>query len=430
MIYVSMQKRQGLIMRENEKKDQALQEKTNPVFNTAKTTLFQLARNGNPYASAIVEKMGLTADTQKSKSFSMSQVEETTFRLVLETRYQTMGNLACESGFPVHADLPCGYTPRAIETAEQGTEYIGMDLPAVISEMSDIIPPLLDGKKRELVRFCAVDATNYASLEKALRGVKGNLCINTEGLLMYFSGAEIHSFLDNIKKMLDTHGGCWITSDPEIEPEHLRIRGAIRPDASEKEAMHLLQEKADVSVLQNPMMVRFGHEEEDIQRVHGVLKDHGLKAERILIAGGIAETKAFSELSAEQGKAVLKAAEEIAFWKIISLGTAVSRAEAGHSFAIFDSLAGDGLELRITGRLDSLTAPQLLEVFERRNAAGGIRKVRVDCHALDYISSAGLRVLLIMQKKCEDGVSLSGVNETVGEILDQTGFSEILDVEG
>ena len=418
------------MMLENEKEDQALLEKTNPVFNTAKTTLFQLARNGNPYASAIVEKMGLTADTQKSKSFSMSREEEATFRLVVETRYQTMGKLARESGLPVHADLPCGYTPRAIETAEQGTEYIGMDLPAVISEMSDIVPSLLDGKKRELVRFCAVDATNYASLEKALRDVKGNLCINTEGLLMYFSAAEIHSFLDNIKKILDSHGGCWITSDPEIEPEHLRFREAIRPDASEKEALHLLQEKADVSVLENPMMVRFGHEEEDIRRVHGVLKDHGLKAERIRIAGGIAETKAFSALSAEQGKAVLKAAEEIAFWKIVSAGPAVSRAEAGHSFAICDSLAGDRLELRITGRLDSLTAPQLLEVFEKQNAAGGIRKVWVDCHALDYISSAGLRVLLIMRKKCEEGVSLSGINETVGEILDQTGFSEILDVEG
>ena len=418
------------MMRENEKKDQALLEKTNPVFNTAKTTLFQLARNGNSYASAIVEKIGLTADTQRSKSFSMSQEEEATFRLVVETRYQMMGKLAYESGFPVHADLPCGYTPRAIETAEQGTEYIGMDLPAVISEMSDIIPSMLDGKKRELVRFCAVDATNGASLEKALRDVNGNLCINTEGLLMYFSGAEIHSFLDNIKKMLDSHGGCWITSDPEIESEHLRIREAIRPGTSEKKALLLLREKADVSVQQNPMMVRFGHEEEDIRRVHEVLKDHGLKAERIRIAGGIAETKAFSALSAEQRRDVLKAAEEIAFWKIVSAGTAASRAEAGHSFTICDSLAGDRLELRITGRLDSLTSPQLLKVFEKRNADSGIRKVRVDCHALDYISSAGLRVLLIMQKKCEEGVSLSGVNETVGEILDQTGFSGILDAEG
>ena len=153
-------------MGETEKKDQALLEKTNPVFNTAKMTLFLMARSGNPHAAAIMKKMGLTADTQKSKSFSMPPEEEITFRIVLETRYQMMGKLARESGFPVHVDLPCGYTPRAIETAEEGRKYIGLDLPAVISEMSGIIPSLLDGEKQELVRFCAVDATNYQSLER------------------------------------------------------------------------------------------------------------------------------------------------------------------------------------------------------------------------------------------------------------------------
>jgi len=414
-------------MGETEKKDQALLEKTNPVFNTAKTTLFQMAQNGNPYAAAIMEKMGLTADTQKSKSFSMRPEEELTFRIVLETRYQMMGRLARESGFPVSVDLPCGYTPRAIETAEEGRKYIGMDLPAVISDMSGIIPSLLDGKKQELVRFCAVDATNLQSMEKALRDVKGNLCINTEGLLMYFSDAEIHPFLDNIKKLLDTHGGCWITADPEIKPEHDRIRKAIGSDDSEQETRLLLQEKADVNDLQNAMMVRIGHEAEDIRRVQAVLSDHGLKAERIRIAGGIAETKAFSQLSPDQGKAVLKATEDVAFWKVVSAGTAGDRAETEHRFAIYDELAGDMLELRVTGRLDSLTAPQLLEVYEKREAAGGIRKVRVDCRAMDYISSAGLRVLLIMQK--QHGVKLTAVNSAVREILETTGFDSILEVE-
>ena len=414
-------------MAETEKKDQALLEKTNPVFNTAKTTLFQMARSGNPYAAAIMEKMGLTEDTQKSKSFSMPPEEEMTFRIVLETRYQTMGKLARESGFPVIVDLPCGYTPRAIETAEDGREYIGMDLPAVISDMSGIIPSLLDGQKQERVRFCAVDATNFQSMEEALRDVKGNLCISTEGLLMYFSDAEIHPFLDNIKKLLDTHGGCWITADPEIKPEHDRSRKAIGSDDAEQETRLLLQEKADVNDLQNAMMVRIGHEAEDIRRVQTVLSDHGLKAERIRIAGGIAETKAFSQLSPDQGKAVLKATEDVAFWKVVSAGATGDRKEAEHSFAVYDELAGDVLELRVTGRVDSLTAPQLLEVYEKREAAGGIRKVRVDCHALDYISSAGLRVLLIMQK--QHGVKLVAVNSVVKEILETTGFDSILEME-
>ena len=415
-------------MQETEKKDQALLEKTNPVFNTAKMTLFQMARNGNPNAAAIMEKMGLTADTQKSRSFSMPPDEELTFRIVLETRYLTMGSLARESGFPVLVDLPCGYTPRAIETAEDGREYIGLDLPAVISDMSGIIPSLLDGNKQDQVRFCAVDATNYASLEKALGDIKGALCINTEGLLMYFSDAELHPFLDNIKKLLDIHGGCWITADPEIKPEHVRIRKAIGTEDSEEKTRMILQEKADVDNLQNVMTIRIGHEAEDIQRAQAVLSEHGLKAERIRITDGIAKTKTFAQLGPDQAKAMLKATEDIAFWKVVSAGAVRNKKDTEHSFAISDHLAGDMLELRITGRLDSLTAPQLLEVYEKRNAAGGIRKVQVDCRAMDYISSAGLRVMLIMQKNSADGVNLIGVNDTVMEILDQTGFGDVLDV--
>ena len=201
-------------MGETEKKDQALLEKTNPVFNTAKMTLFQMAQNGNPHAAAVIEKMGLTEETQKSKSFSMGPEEELTFRIVLETRYQTMGKLARESGFPVIVDLPCGYTPRAIETAEEGREYIGMDLPAVISDMSSIIPSLLDEKKQELVRFCAVDATNFQSMETALRDVKRKLCTNTEGLLMYFSDAEIHPGSRRIRKSNRSMTGSGKQSGP------------------------------------------------------------------------------------------------------------------------------------------------------------------------------------------------------------------------
>ena len=190
-------------MSESLKNNRELYEKTNPVFNTAKMTLFQLAQQGNTHAAKISEKLGLTEDTQKSQSFSMGPEEEMTFRIILETRYHMMGILAQDSGFSVFVDLPCGYTPRAIETAEHGSSYIGLDLPPVISEISGIILPMISSEKQSLVRFNPVDATNGRSLEKALEDVKENICINTEGLLMYFSDAEIHSFLENIKKLLD-----------------------------------------------------------------------------------------------------------------------------------------------------------------------------------------------------------------------------------
>jgi anti-anti-sigma factor len=71
----------------------------------------------------------------------------------------------------------------------------------------------------------------------------------------------------------------------------------------------------------------------------------------------------------------------------------------------------------------------LLEAYETQSASGSIRKVHVDCNALDYISSAGLRVLLIMKKGCKEGVSLTGVNDLCADILMQTGFSELLDIK-
>jgi anti-anti-sigma factor len=398
------------------------------VFNTAKTTLFQLAQQGNPHAIAISEKMGLTQDTQKSRSFSMSTDEETTFRIILETRYNMMGSLARSSGFPVFVDLPCGYTPRAIEMSEQGIAYYGLDLPPVISDIESIIPPLVSEKNRNLVHFRPVDATNFESLEKALQDAKGNICINTEGLLMYFTDKEMITFLENITKLLEIHGGCWITADPEIVSEHIRIQSAIHPGGADFDTLNMLSEKSDTGDLKNIFQLRYGHEKEDFKKAEAILSEHGLKAERIRIAGHLEKTHAFSTLTSDQREAVLKAVEDIAFWKIVSVGPARDIDMTAHHFTIHNELTDGALDLRLTGRLDSLTAPQLLEAYETQSASGSIRKVQVDCNALDYISSAGLRVLLIMKKGCKEGVSLTGVNELCADILMQTGFSELLDI--
>ena len=56
-------------------------------------------------------------------------------------------------------------------------------------------------------------------------------------------------------------------------------------------------------------------------------------------------------------------------------------------------------------------------------------KLEFDFTDLEYISSAGLRVLLIMQKRCKRGITLKCINDDIREILEQTGFDSILNVE-
>ena len=79
-----------------------------------------------------------------------------------------MNLLAELSGCPVHVDLPCGYTPRAIRFSRKGLRFVGLDLPAAIDEADPVIVSLIEPENRRLVKFAAVDATNYESLEKAL----------------------------------------------------------------------------------------------------------------------------------------------------------------------------------------------------------------------------------------------------------------------
>lgn len=87
------------------------------------------------------------------------------------------------------------------------------------------------------------------------------------------------------------------------------------------------------------------------------------------------------------------------------------------------------LTLAIQGRIDTTTAPQL--EAELRSDIDGVTELYLDFTGVEYISSAGLRVLLSAQKLMsrQGKMVLSHVNESVMEVLEVTGFSDILTIE-
>jgi anti-sigma B factor antagonist len=87
------------------------------------------------------------------------------------------------------------------------------------------------------------------------------------------------------------------------------------------------------------------------------------------------------------------------------------------------------LTVTITGRLDTTTAPQLEAEFKQN--IGGVDKLVLDFTALEYLSSAGLRVLLAAQKVMnkQGEMIIKNVNETINEIFEVTGFIDILTIE-
>ena len=89
----------------------------------------------------------------------------------------------------------------------------------------------------------------------------------------------------------------------------------------------------------------------------------------------------------------------------------------------------DELVLEITGRLDTITAPALDKTINEN--LGEIKSLILDFKNVEYISSAGLRVLLSTQKKLQQRgtMKLKNVREEVMEVFEITGFVDILTVE-
>ena len=93
------------------------------------------------------------------------------------------------------------------------------------------------------------------------------------------------------------------------------------------------------------------------------------------------------------------------------------------------TLNGTALNVAVEGRLDTTTAPQLEK--ELKDSLSGATELTLDFAGLEYISSAGLRVLLTAHKtmSAKGGMKVKNVNEIVQEVLDVTGFSDILTIE-
>ncbi|GFI16348.1 putative anti-sigma factor antagonist BtrV [Lachnospiraceae bacterium] len=90
---------------------------------------------------------------------------------------------------------------------------------------------------------------------------------------------------------------------------------------------------------------------------------------------------------------------------------------------------GNSLYLALEGRLDTNTAPELEASI--KGSVDGVEELTIDMEVLDYLSSAGLRVLLGAQKimNKQGSMRVTHVNDTIMDIFEVTGFADILTIE-
>ena len=393
-----------------------LQKTVNPVYLTAKGTLGFLYRAKDPDAVALWPLIGLETNLQERAKLIPPSISNC-YRIAQQARYEINNTAALRSSAPNIVDLPSGYSPRGFRVSSAGKRYFGFDLPVVIDDMAPAAEKVMTPQQRSLSSYHAVDATNYQSMKEALGDVKGELCIVTEGLLGYFNESELVSLCQAIHRLLSEYGGTWMTADLSILRIYALTFGTLLK-GEELSFMNSMKEKggglADVKMNQNSL---FLNGEEGALRF---LEEQGFTV--------VAEPVTLYLPDVPDVNDELRNA----YRQMNMLTMRVASPKTGKNpntelpFAVDSSVTEGKLLMKVQGRVDTLTATQLLKAFQ--DALPQADSIELDVEKLPYISSAGLRVLLIMRKSVKDKscFKLFHIQPEVEKILKMTGFDTLL----
>ena len=184
-----------------------------------------------------------------------------------------------------------------------------------------------------------------------------------------------------------------------------------------------IEDKSDVTIIQNAITVSsLGDVQENMKNAMKYITSKGLKLEKIPYANHVSEFKSLENTDSEIVAQIKEGIKQVYIWKITvdeSVNVDISDAKT-ESFNADTSIDGNRLKLILSGNLDTLSAPELLANYEKIKENNALRSVFIDCSKLKYVSSADLRVLLIMQNDCKSGITMKSCNENVIEILSNT----------
>jgi hypothetical protein len=202
---------------------------------TARLTAWWRAQSGIPYALEIAR--AINAEETAKKLLGSENTPEMAMLSVpaIEARYGSVNYALKESGLDRVLEIACGLSPRGLEMASNKGLYVGTDL----QQISAITFPVLrriakrEGISEENLQFQAVNALDKEQLGKAVDIFKGQpLAICNEGLLMYLDNAEKTTVAQNIKDLLRSSGGVWITTDIAYHEIMFNAIKAIAPGSA------------------------------------------------------------------------------------------------------------------------------------------------------------------------------------------------------
>jgi len=399
----------------------------NPVFLTAKSCLNILSKIKDEDAQKLLTKLGFgdSQNAEEEKNIPLDKLEITkkiapAFFSQVEMRfYGTNEMILNDKTAKIVLDLGCGYTPRGIKLANFSLKYIGVDLPEVINTIRPAVKEIIGENKN--ICYHPADLTNYSSLIEALGDNQGELFITTEGVMNYLYQFELEEVIHNIKKLLKKYGGKWVTCDNTLLSTQQSIIAASLGMIGEnngnlaKIGENIASSMAKIKKFENVFL------DKDIEKTKKFLDDMGfeLNVEKGInhIPKFIRSLAAFPENILANMKKVL---ENMDFW-IMTL-------KEEKKIKIDLKREENVINIKLEGRLDTITSPKLIEAFYEEEKKGKIEKVFIDFTNVEFVSSGGIRTITIIDKSLgnENKLELINVKENIKKIILSNDFIDII----
>ncbi len=392
--------------------------KVNPTYLSAKGCLVLLSKTGdadiiNFYNDMDKEHLLASTDATDPK-INQGRI------ISLEVRYNMWNLLSKETDCQTIVDLPCGYLPHSLIAARLNKNYYGFDLPVVTAEISSIADKYLSQSEKSLVQYHGVDATNYDSLRKALNDVKGKIFIMTDGLLGYFNRADLKVVFANIHQLLSEFGGCWYISDSHFEEliatTYAELTGRnmneiMQADSSgSREISEIADDKRSFT-------------EWKFDERRNFVESHGFAIKKFYFADKVKVIPSLKDNPALMQR-ILSEYQGLEGWILTAEATNATDNQKFVPFAQEFALKDETLSISISGRLDTITAPKLLQKYEEERAKYRFKEIHINAAELEFISYAGLRVLNILRDSLEDKnlFKIDNADGKVENILKENGF--------
>ena len=384
-------------------------EKTNEAFQTAKLTSYWLYLAGIDEAVEYAKLINL--DQMDSSQIPHYDVMKRINPIIHEIRYKSINEYIRKSGCKNIVDIACGYSPRGILFARDGFNYVGLDLPVVASELA----PVVEGLNLEKLRYCGGDATNYQSLMDAISDIDGPVCVVVEGITMYLNTKDVETLYNNVSRLLRSRpGSVFITTDPGFGYMFTGVINAMMPPEKFMPTVGMLFEMynwaSDGGITHQTERRSL---ESEVQRFF----DCGLKAVPSPTLANPVEMKSIDSVDEEAREKILQSLQMPNVFISSAVEDYVDIGDNSSVFGITSITDCDKIKIEITGRLDTITVPKLLELIT--DCEDEITEVEIDLSKVEYISAAGYRSFHLIRKDFPNKkLTLTGASEEIQKVID------------